>query len=77
MGDRVGVIEESADLVYNLAVLWAEAGVTPDEVWAEMDRRERMLGIAEKLPKQDPSRTRAAPASSPAAAPAAPTDANE
>ena len=45
------VIQESADLFYNLAVLWAGAGVRPEDVWQEMDRRERMLGIAEKLPK--------------------------
>jgi phosphoribosyl-ATP pyrophosphohydrolase len=45
------VIRESADLLYNLTVLWASAGVRPDQVWAEMDRREDMLGIAEKLPK--------------------------
>ena len=36
---------------YNLAVLWAGAGIRPEDVWHEMDRRERMLGIAEKLPK--------------------------
>jgi phosphoribosyl-ATP pyrophosphohydrolase len=45
------VIRESADLLYNLTVLWASAGVRPQDVWAEMDRRETMLGIAEKLPK--------------------------
>jgi phosphoribosyl-ATP pyrophosphohydrolase len=45
------VIRESADLLYNLTVLWAAAGVTPDQVWAEMDRREDLYGIAEKLPK--------------------------
>jgi phosphoribosyl-ATP pyrophosphohydrolase len=45
------VIRESADLLYNLSVLWASAGVRPQDVWAEMDRREAMLGIAEKLPK--------------------------
>ena len=45
------VIRESADLLYNLTVLWASAGVRPGDVWAEMDRREAMLGIAEKLPK--------------------------
>jgi phosphoribosyl-ATP pyrophosphohydrolase len=32
-------------------VLWAAAGVRPDDVFAEMDRRERQFGIAEKLPK--------------------------
>lgn len=45
------VIRESADLLYNLTVLWASAGVRPDQVWSEMERRESMLGIAEKLPK--------------------------
>jgi phosphoribosyl-ATP pyrophosphohydrolase len=45
------VIRESADLLYNLTVLWASASVRPEQVWAEMDRREAMLGIAEKLPK--------------------------
>jgi len=50
-GDRKEVIRESADLLYNLVVLWVEAGVPPKEVWAEMERREKLLGIAEKLPK--------------------------
>ena len=55
-GNRPAVISESADLLYNLAVLWASADVRPEDIWAEMDRRERMLGIAEKLPKL-PKRT--------------------
>ena len=46
-----GVVRESADLVYQLVVLWHECGVSPDEVWAEMRRRADKLGIAEKLPK--------------------------
>src|SRR6266436_4574296 len=50
-GDSEAVIRESADLLYNLTVLWASAGVRPDDVWREMDRRETALGIAEKLPK--------------------------
>ena len=50
-GDRQAVVRESADLIYNLVVLWVAAGIHPDDVWAEMDRRERLLGIAEKLPK--------------------------
>jgi phosphoribosyl-ATP pyrophosphohydrolase len=53
VGNRDAVIRESADLIYNLTVLWTEAGITPQEVWAEMERRERLLGIAEKLPKTD------------------------
>ncbi|MBN8991211.1 MAG: phosphoribosyl-ATP diphosphatase [Rhizobiales bacterium] len=50
-GDTDAVVRESADLLYNLTVLWAAAGVTPEDVWSEMRRRELMLGIAEKLPK--------------------------
>src|SRR5437667_11507679 len=50
-GRSGAVIRESADLLYNLVVLWVASGVHPDEVWREMERRERLLGIAEKLPK--------------------------
>lgn len=45
------VVRESADLLYNLTVLWASAGVRPEDVWREMERREDLLGIAEKMPK--------------------------
>jgi phosphoribosyl-ATP pyrophosphohydrolase len=51
-GNTAAVVRESADLMYNLVVLWVAAGVHPKDVWAEMDRRERLLGIAEKLPKR-------------------------
>ena len=50
-GNAEAVIRESADLLYNLTVLWAAAGVKPEDVWREMGRREDLLGIAEKLPK--------------------------
>jgi phosphoribosyl-ATP pyrophosphohydrolase len=29
-------------------VLWVDAGVRPEEVWAELARREGVSGIAEK-----------------------------
>ena len=51
-GETEAVIRESADLMYNLVVLWVEAGVEPKDVWAEMARRERLFGIAEKVPKR-------------------------
>jgi len=51
-GARDAVIRESADLIYNLVVLWVATGIRPDDVWKEMDRRERLLGIAEKVPKK-------------------------
>jgi phosphoribosyl-ATP pyrophosphohydrolase len=58
-GRSDAVIRESADLLYNLVVLWVASDVRPDEVWTEMQRRERLFGIAEKLPKtvlEPPSR---------------------
>ena len=53
--DREAVVLESADLLYNLVVLWSDMGISPQDVWAEMDRREKLLGIAEKLPKIQPA----------------------
>ena len=55
-GERGAVVKESADLIYHLVVLWVAAGLRPDEVWAVMARRERLLGIAEKLPKHPDAR---------------------
>jgi phosphoribosyl-ATP pyrophosphohydrolase len=51
-GHSEAVVRESADLLYNLVVLWVASGVHPKDVWTEMERRERLLGIAEKLPKE-------------------------
>ncbi|MGA8613160.1 MAG: phosphoribosyl-ATP diphosphatase [Xanthobacteraceae bacterium] len=51
-GDRDAVVKESADLIYNLIVIWVASGIRPEDVWKEMDRRERLLGIAEKVPKK-------------------------
>ncbi len=42
------VVSESADLLYHLLVLWAEAGVSPEDVWAELGRRSGVSGIEEK-----------------------------
>ena len=53
-GHSDAVVRESADLIYNLVVLWVSAGVHPKDVWVEMERRERLFGIAEKLPKDRP-----------------------
>lgn len=47
-GDRDKLVRESADLVYHLMVLWADAGIAPDEVWHELARREGISGLAEK-----------------------------
>jgi len=60
-GNSEAVVRESADLLYNLTVLWASAGVRPEDVWREMMRREHLLGIAEKLPKSAVKMPRVSP----------------
>ena len=46
------VIEESADLLYHLLVLWAKKGVKPENVWKELHRREGLSGILEKAARK-------------------------
>ena len=50
--DKPALIAESADLVYHLLVAWAEAGIKPEEVWAELARREGISGLAEKAARK-------------------------
>jgi len=38
-GDRERLVAESADLLYHLCVLWADQGVKPEAVWAELAAR--------------------------------------
>ena len=46
--DRAALTRESADVLYHLLVLWADAGITPADVGAELARREGTSGIDEK-----------------------------
>jgi phosphoribosyl-ATP pyrophosphohydrolase len=46
------VIKESADLLYHLLVLWAQKGVTPENVWNELRCREGASGVLEKISRQ-------------------------
>lgn len=45
---RERLIAESADLMYHLLVMWADARIDPAEIWEELVRREGISGIAEK-----------------------------
>lgn len=47
-GDRAALTSEAADLLFHLLVLLADAGISLDEVRAELERREGVSGIAEK-----------------------------
>ena len=51
-GNRVALVSESADVLYHLLVLWVAADVHPSEIWAELERREGVSGIAEKAARK-------------------------
>lgn len=59
-GNKDATIAESADVLYHLLVLWAAAGVKPEQVWAELTRREGVSGIAEKAARALPLTLQAA-----------------
>lgn len=48
IGNRAATVLESADVLYHLMVIWVDAGIRPEEVWAELARRQGISGIAEK-----------------------------
>ncbi|MGE4483048.1 phosphoribosyl-ATP diphosphatase [Acidocella sp.] len=50
--NKTALIGESADVLYHLMVVWVDAGLRPEEVWAELTRRESMSGIAEKAARK-------------------------
>ena len=43
-----GLANESADLLFHLLVLWADAGIAPAEIWAALESRVGTSGIADK-----------------------------
>jgi phosphoribosyl-ATP pyrophosphohydrolase len=51
-GDKQHLAAESGDVLYHLLVLWAAAGITPDEVYAELKKREFQSGLAEKAARK-------------------------
>lgn len=53
-GDKARLREESADLLYHLFVLWAAAGITPEQIGKILSRRTGMSGIEEKARRAKP-----------------------
>ena len=39
------IIYESADLIYHLLVLWKKFGLTPDQIYEELEKREGKAGL--------------------------------
>jgi phosphoribosyl-ATP pyrophosphohydrolase len=42
------VVEESADMLYHWLVLLMSQGITPDQIWAALEKRQHQSGLAEK-----------------------------
>ena len=51
--DRAAIISESADLLFHLAILWADADVTPADIATELERRQGVSGLDEKAARKD------------------------
>lgn len=51
--DHDGLVAESADLLYHLCVLWADAGVDPAEVWEKLEARAGTSGLEEKARRRE------------------------
>lgn len=50
--DHKAKVEESADLLYHLCVLWAASGVKPEDVYAELHARENRSGLDSKAARK-------------------------
>jgi len=47
-GTQEGLKRESADVLYHLLVVWVNAGLRPEEVWAELARREEISHLTKE-----------------------------
>jgi len=50
---REALTAESADLLYHLLVVWADAGIQAQDVWDALAEREGTSGIFEKQSRSD------------------------
>jgi len=48
LDDKAEAITESADLLFHMMILWSDMGISPEEIFAELARREGLSGIDEK-----------------------------
>ncbi len=51
-GNSDRLAQESADLLYHLLVLWADAGLAPADIYKVLAEREGVSGIAEKASRK-------------------------
>jgi len=50
--DKAALINESADLLYHLLVLWEACGLKADDVYAALDARATQSGLEEKAARK-------------------------
>jgi phosphoribosyl-ATP pyrophosphohydrolase len=50
--DKIELAKESADVLYHLLVLWAAAGITPQDIYAILAAREAQSGLEEKASRK-------------------------
>ena len=46
------LVDESADLLFHLLLLWADAGIRPERVFAKLAAREGISGLNEKAARK-------------------------
>ena len=46
-------IEESSDLIFHLLILWADMGITPEQIMRELSKRKGVSGIDEKNSRKE------------------------
>ena len=46
--DKIAMVQESADLLYHLLVVWAGSDIDPSDVYAALEARTSQSGHAEK-----------------------------
>ncbi|WP_373085841.1 phosphoribosyl-ATP diphosphatase [Sneathiella sp.] len=51
--DRDEIVAESADLIYHVMVLWANAGIDPTEIYDTLAAREGQSGLDEKKARKN------------------------
>ena len=52
IGDKKGIVSESADLLFHLLILWSDTGVAPSEVFDELSKRRGVSGLAREARKR-------------------------
>jgi phosphoribosyl-ATP pyrophosphohydrolase len=50
--DKTAIVNESADVLYHLMVVWAACDITPDDVYTALHAREGSSGLDEKAARK-------------------------